>query len=181
MADEHARKNNLKIKFEYGDALNMKYDNGSFEQIIAAGVLFSHFPDKSMRNRVLSEIYRVLAPDGVLLINAHNIYRDKYLQLVKMFMKFIRLFGNPYRYGANDIPRLGAMAGKPDLFFFRKNKSTLHYFYPLEFLSDLLAARFSIIDCNIVPRDDNSSAERNLFYKQPWIMTACKKQTIKTN
>lgn len=173
----HAKENSLDIDFRVGNALNLEFADSSFAQVIAGGVLWSHFPGREYRQRVLSEMYRVLQPGGVLIINAHNIYRNRYLQLIKRFMQFVRLFGNPHNYEETDLPRLGGKNRSIDFLFFRKTKSTLHYFHPVEFLFELLSMGFLIQDCNFVHADEKPYGERYLFNNQPWLMAVCHKPT----
>ncbi len=175
IAELHSKKTGRNILFKQGNALDMEFSDNSFPQVIAGGVLLSHFPEKTIRTKVLHEIHRILKPDGYLIINAHNIYRDRYIGIVKKIMKFVRLFGNPYHHSENALPRLGGRDGKIDPFFFRRKKSTLYYFYPMEFFAELIQSNFSIENCNIVYRNRKPHAECNIFYAQPWLLMVCRK------
>jgi SAM-dependent methyltransferase len=175
IADKYSKAAGFDISFKQGNALSLEFANEAFAQVIAVGVLLSHFPSMENRKKVLLEIYRILKPGGIVILNGHNIYRNRYLQTIKLIMRFVRIFGNPYQHGINDLPRLGGRSGRVDPLFFRKNKSTLHYFYPMELVAELLSVGFSIVDCNFVPIDRKPPAERCLFNDQPWIMVVCRK------
>ena len=63
-AINHAKKRTNKIKFIYGDVHNLPFDDSSFEMLTAIETLeHLHNP-----NQALAEIYRVLKPDGHLII-----------------------------------------------------------------------------------------------------------------
>jgi len=135
------------IKFLVGNVLDLSFDDETFDQIICFGVVLSHLPNRILRKKALTEAYRVLKPNGIMLIDAHNYLYGVRPKLVAFLMGALRLFSNPYRYEYNDLPRLG-IGGKLDLFFFRPNKAQLHYYEPLELAFDILSSGFSILEIN---------------------------------
>ena len=65
-AKRHFKKNNL--KFEVGDAMNINYNDNSFDIAICSQV-YEHVPDA---NKLLDELYRVLKPGGLVYFAAGN-------------------------------------------------------------------------------------------------------------
>lgn len=148
VASERATALRSPIRFLVGNALELPLANESFAQVISYGVLLSHFPRRALRLQVLAEMRRVLKPGGVLLLNVHNISRDRSVRALRWITKAARVFGRPHRYWENDLPRVGAKGGRLDLFFLRRNKSHLHYYYPAELAFDVLAAGFVLLELN---------------------------------
>lgn len=66
----HAKENFRQdgLLFEIGDAMNLKYENGSFDVVICSQV-YEHVSDAG---KMMSEIYRVLKPQGVVYFAAGN-------------------------------------------------------------------------------------------------------------
>ena len=134
------------IKYYSGDALNLPFEDESFDQVLSIGVVISHLPRRKDRIKSLLEIYRVIKPNGIMLINALNITSNIWRRGLKYFMKIIRLFSNSFQYEDNSLPRLG-IGGKIDfLFFLKKDKPCIHYYYPVELVIDILSAGFYIIE-----------------------------------
>jgi ubiquinone/menaquinone biosynthesis C-methylase UbiE len=133
-----------RIKYEAGNAIELRFPDESFSSVISYGVLISHFPKRMDRIKALTEARRVLKPGGILLINALNIgiIRRK---LIKYFMKLIRFFHDPYQFEDNSLPRIG-IGGKIDFWFFKSDKPCLHFYYPVEFVVDLVEAGFNVLE-----------------------------------
>jgi 2-polyprenyl-3-methyl-5-hydroxy-6-metoxy-1,4-benzoquinol methylase len=147
--EAHHRRSN--IEFRVGNILELPFGDESFEQIIFLGVVLSHLPHRSQRLKALREAHRVLKPGGIMLISAMNMISDNiFIKLAKPLITFMRSFHNPLGYEANALPRLGS-GGKPDFLFFRPGKPQLYYYYPLEFISDIVSTDiFSIVRVNTV-------------------------------
>jgi demethylmenaquinone methyltransferase / 2-methoxy-6-polyprenyl-1,4-benzoquinol methylase len=64
IAKKKVQKLNLKIKFETGDALKLKFPNGSFE-VVTSGFALRDFDDLG---KFVKETYRVLKPKGRLVL-----------------------------------------------------------------------------------------------------------------
>lgn len=69
-AVQYARGNFIKdnIKFNIGDAMDIRHSNNNFDVVICAHV-YEHVPDAS---RLMAEIHRVLKPGGVCYFSAGN-------------------------------------------------------------------------------------------------------------
>lgn len=65
-AQAHFLRDNL--EFEVGDAMNMRFEDGSFDVVICSQV-YEHVPDA---NTMMEEINRVLKPGGVVYFAAGN-------------------------------------------------------------------------------------------------------------
>ncbi len=59
---------NLDVKIQTGDALNLSFEDESFDAVVSWDVV-EHIPDQS---RFLGEIYRVLRPGGIVLLHTDN-------------------------------------------------------------------------------------------------------------
>jgi len=68
-AKESARKENLFIKFREGDARKIPYLSDSFDAVLVLGNSFGYFDSMEDDLRVLKEIFRVLKPNGKLLMD----------------------------------------------------------------------------------------------------------------
>lgn len=66
-AKERAREEGIadSAKFVVGDALDLPYENNSFDAVFLSGPLY-HLPEKKDRVRAFSEAKRVLKPGGIL-------------------------------------------------------------------------------------------------------------------
>ena len=60
--------NNKKIKITSGDATNLKFENDSFDGVVASEIL-EHIPDDK---KALKEIERILKPGGKVIISVPN-------------------------------------------------------------------------------------------------------------
>ena len=68
-AKESAKKEELFIKFREGDARKLPYSTDSFDAVVIPGNSFGYFETINDDIRVLKEIFRVLKPEGKLLID----------------------------------------------------------------------------------------------------------------
>ena len=148
-ARRRARERGADVRFAAGNALQLCFKDQSFDQIIAGGVLLSHFPSRDLRLQTLSEIRRVLKAGGLAFVNVHNARLGARVLGVASLMKLLRAVrGNEEGYWSNDLPRLGSRAGRFDPFFWRRGKSHLHYYYLEEFVLDVLCADLAVVEIN---------------------------------
>lgn len=69
---EIARKNNPKGNFKVADALNIPFENDSFDKVYSIAVLH-HIPSFELRIKFLEEIKRVLRDDGYLILTVWDL------------------------------------------------------------------------------------------------------------
>lgn len=70
-------------KFIVGDILNLPFTENEFDIVLCLAALH-HIPSKELRDKAISEIYRVLAPGGILIMSNWNLWQDKYRHLIYM-------------------------------------------------------------------------------------------------
>lgn len=68
----YIKDNNLNIDFVVGDATQLEYADNSFDVVIFSFNGMQCIPGKKNRDKVLSEVYRVLKPGGLYIFTAHN-------------------------------------------------------------------------------------------------------------
>jgi ubiquinone/menaquinone biosynthesis C-methylase UbiE len=156
-AKEKAELIGSKITYEPGNAIDLRFPDESFTSVISYGVLISHFPKRIERIRALTEAKRVLKPGGILLINALNISLIP-RKILKYFIKMTRLFHNPCQFEDNSLPRIG-IGGKFDFLFIKSDKPCLHFYYPAEFVVDLIETGFHVFE--IISHLDEIDCRRN--------------------
>ncbi len=61
-----------KIKFSEGDATNLKFSDGQFDAVIFGFNGLMQIPRRANRKRALTEIRRVLRPEGVFIFTTHD-------------------------------------------------------------------------------------------------------------
>ncbi|MFC1622451.1 class I SAM-dependent methyltransferase [Patescibacteria group bacterium] len=67
----------LNIKFIKGDILNLKhFKNNEFNTVFMIAI-FNHIPSEQLRQKVLNEIYRILKPNGKLIMTNWNLWNVK--------------------------------------------------------------------------------------------------------
>lgn len=80
---EIAERNCPQAKFQTADVLNLPFSNNFFDKIYSIAVLH-HIPSKDFRLQVLKETYRVLKPNGLLILTIWKFPRlKKYYLLFK--------------------------------------------------------------------------------------------------
>ncbi len=98
LAREKARKLGVKIAFERGDALRMKYKSASFD-IITSGFALRNFDDL---DRFASEAYRVLRRDGSFVFVDMAMPNEKlgttFFGVYSVFMRFVGFFADNESY-----------------------------------------------------------------------------------
>jgi len=80
----HAKKQNLKIRFDVGSMIKLPYKPISFDKIFCLWYSFDHLLTRHEQVKALNEIYRVLTPGGFALLEISNAERK---QLVKKLKK----------------------------------------------------------------------------------------------
>jgi len=75
--NQELKKNNINIKFIQQDILNLQNLNNNTFDIIFMIASFNHIPSKELRQKVLNEIYRILKPNGKLIMTNWNLWNVK--------------------------------------------------------------------------------------------------------
>lgn len=73
---EIARKRYPGVKFQTADALNLPFPNNHFNKVYCIAVLH-HIPSKEIRLKVLTEIKRILKPEGLLILTVWNLWQKR--------------------------------------------------------------------------------------------------------
>lgn len=79
-AQERTRKENLKIDFRIGDAQFLPFSDESFDRVAAMHMIY-HIPNIE---KALSEMKRVLVPNGLLLLTTNSLQSKPTLKELKM-------------------------------------------------------------------------------------------------
>jgi SAM-dependent methyltransferase len=166
---EEALKRGYNVQFQVANATALPFVDNKFDYVINYGVVISHLPNREDRIKVLSESFRVLKKEGILLLSSMNIHGKFYVKYLQLLMKIIRLFYNPYKYEPQALPRLG-IGGKLDLLFFKPTKPQLYYYYPEELLYEVCSVGFNI--CEFISADVNIS--RYPYFKGQFYIAAKK-------
>lgn len=96
-----ARKNYPEAKFQLEDMMDLKLEKEAFDNVFAIAS-FHHIPGKWMREKVVSDMHRVLKADGILILTVWNLFQFRYLpSLLKGILKFILFLG--LRTAWNDV------------------------------------------------------------------------------
>ena len=73
---ERAREKFPDAEFLRADALDLPFENNSFDKIISMAVLH-HIPSNDLRSDFMREAYRVLKKDGFLILTVWNLWNHK--------------------------------------------------------------------------------------------------------
>ena len=87
--DKLAKYRNVNV--EQADAYNTEYENSSFDSVFMANLI--HVVEKP--GNLLSEIQRVLKPNGLLIISTFTAYGMTKKDIEEMFERYIKAFGTP--------------------------------------------------------------------------------------
>ncbi|MFC1841713.1 class I SAM-dependent methyltransferase [Candidatus Dependentiae bacterium] len=68
-AKKQAKRQGLKIVFKVGDMRNLPYKSGSFDTVICMWSSFSYMLTKKDQIQAINQMYRVLAQNGILIID----------------------------------------------------------------------------------------------------------------
>ena len=88
-AKKIAKSKNLKIKYQVGDATNLKFRNDSFDNALFSFNGWCQIPGKDNRIKALKEIYRVMKPGGYFIFTTHiRILKGWTLIWIKEWVKY---------------------------------------------------------------------------------------------
>jgi len=96
-----ARKNFPEAKFQLDDMMDLKLEEGAFDNVFCIAA-FHHVPTKKMRKKVLADIHKSLKDDGILILTTWNLIQHKYLKpLLKSVFRSISTLG--FKGAWNDL------------------------------------------------------------------------------
>jgi SAM-dependent methyltransferase len=75
---EIAKKKYPKEQFIVGSALDLPFPGGDFDKVFSLAVLH-HIPSRALRQKFFAEIFRVLRPDGVMILTVWDLRLNKML------------------------------------------------------------------------------------------------------
>lgn len=76
-----AKKNNPKATFKEGNLLEIPLKNHSID-VITCIAAFHHIPTNKLRQKALTEMQRVLKPNGKLILSVWNLFQPKYKKYI---------------------------------------------------------------------------------------------------
>ena len=118
------------IEFEVQDAVNLPYENESFEQALYLQQIMSFIPTDAQRLNAFEEAYRILKPSGTILFAVLNFdarIRKSFYQKYLSYLMFFRKVTNSKNtiqtipwLKHNDKPNLSALIDKsPYTYWFK--------------------------------------------------------------
>ncbi|MEK7673374.1 MAG: methyltransferase domain-containing protein [Patescibacteria group bacterium] len=78
---EKAREQNPQAKFITGSFLELPVDKNIADDIVAIASLH-HVPGKDFRLKAIQELYRILKPNGILIISVWNLFQPRYKKYI---------------------------------------------------------------------------------------------------
>jgi len=88
-----------KAKLMKGDILDLPFKDGLFDWVFAFAVLH-HIPSEKLQNQAMREMYRVLKPNGKVMVSVWNLYSD---YAKKRFKIAEQLKNRPTGWNKNDL------------------------------------------------------------------------------
>jgi len=137
--------------------LTLPFEDNFFDEIICLAV-FHHIPSREFRQKFLQEAWRVLKPNGIMLITVWDLRMSWLLRSGNWKRLFLRL-----KYFFLHLLRKTSLDNK-DLFlpWAQQCQRYLHAFSKRELKTLLQASGFTIVQSGT--RQDFSSKERNLYF-----------------
>ena len=90
---EKAQKSFPNVKFVKGDLLTLPIQDNHIDTAIAIASLH-HIPSTKLREKAISEMFRILKKDGILIITVWNLFQSKYKKYIwKSRLRHILSFG----------------------------------------------------------------------------------------
>lgn len=79
------------VNFQKADAMNLQFENESFDTVFMANLIhIIEDPEK-----VLKESYRVLKPNGLMIITSFAVDQMSFFNKISLANRFIKTFGKP--------------------------------------------------------------------------------------
>ena len=100
---EAARKNHPYAKFLEGDLTKIPLKDQSADHAIAIAS-FHHLPGKELRKQCLTEIKRILKPDGTFILTVWNLFQPKYKKYIWKSRLKALLSGGKHEARGTNVP-----------------------------------------------------------------------------
>jgi SAM-dependent methyltransferase len=117
------------------NALNLQFEDNSFDYIVMVGQLIGHIPGRANRLLALREAGRVLKPEGLAMISTNAIELGWQYRLYFAAVNFMRKIYNPYGLEDDDA-LVFHVDGRRSLFGNAENRPTFHWYRTASFLND---------------------------------------------
>lgn len=145
----YAKKNMKKMKivypidFQVADAMDIPYENESFDIILYFANLLCFLVNRDDRLRAMHEGYRVLKKGGFALISVLNYNARAINPPLKIIVNIIRLFRNPMGYNSRLLPWL-KNNNKINWKFLFPSQAQAYWYLPEELAQDCIETGFKI-------------------------------------
>lgn len=146
---ELARKRYPNFKFVKGSILDLPFPDNYFDVVFSIAVLH-HIPSKELREKAVSEIKRVLKPEGKLILSVWDFRGDKKLIFLLLRYSFLRLIGrSKLDFGDVFVP------------WGKKVNRYYHFFTQREILKLIKKYNFHMLEKGV--SRDKKGKRRNIF------------------
>ena len=146
VAREKAPRSGASIKFETQNATDLRFDDASFEVVMALQQVLCFIEAPAARQRALREFYRVLTPGGLLLASALSWEGRWFNQWLGMAVAPVKLLkGDTHVLGRQYLPWL-KLGGRANVRFPFESQPYAYWFRKAEFERAIVDAGFELLD-----------------------------------
>lgn len=117
---EIARKTYPSFKFLKGSILDLPFPDNYFDVVLAIAVLH-HIPSQELREKAVSECYRVLKPNGTFIVSVWDLWGKKKNIVSLLKYSFLKIIGRS-KLDFGDIFLPWGKKAKRYYHFFRKSE-----------------------------------------------------------
>jgi ubiquinone/menaquinone biosynthesis C-methylase UbiE len=144
VAKSKVKETKQSIEFHLMDASKMTFANERFDIVIALQQIISLISNKNDRIAAINEIYRVLKPNGLLLISVLDFNGRWFNPLLSMFCTPIKIIRAEFDFiNYKYLPWL-LLGNKINFEYLRKSQSYTYWYNKKEILQEL--SKFNIIE-----------------------------------
>jgi SAM-dependent methyltransferase len=142
LCEKTVKDHGLKALVLQMNAMNLAFDDGSFDYIVMVGQLIGHIPGRANRIQALKEACRVLKPEGRAMISTNAIERGWKYRLYFAAANLVRKIYNPHGLEPDDA-LVFHVDGKRALWGKTENRPVFHWYRTARFLEDIAEAGFT--------------------------------------